>query len=187
MSDVYTTCPTVESPRYCIRPLAMDDCTDLLKVYSDPAAVPFFNSDNCHGDDFHYTTPERMRQAIDFWFMEYCRRGFVRWSIADKRSDEVIGTIELFRREAADFFTDCGLLRLDLRSDYETEAAISDILSLIVPAAFEWFSCSMIATKAIPAAVERRRALTAMEFVPSPEKVIGHDGTEYGDYFVFTK
>lgn len=187
MPDVYTTCPTVESSRYRIRPLTTEDCADLLKVYSDPAAVPFFNSDNCHGDDFHYTTEERMQQAIDFWFMEYSRRGFVRWSIADKSSGEVIGTIELFRREAKDFFTDCGLLRLDLRSDYENEAAISDILSLIVPAAFEWFSCSMIATKAVPAAAERRYALAAMGFVPSPEKVIGHDGTEYGDYFISTK
>ncbi len=187
MPDVYTTCPTIESTRCRIRPLTIEDCADLLKVYSDPAAVPFFNSDNCHGDDFYYTTAERMRQAIDFWFMEYNRRGFVRWSIVDKRSGEVIGTIELFRREADDFFTDCGLLRLDLRSDYETEAAISDILTLIVLPAFEWFSCSMIATKAIPAAVERRRALAAMGFVPSPEKLIGHDGTEYGDYFISTK
>ena len=187
MPDVYTACPTVESPHYRIRPLSMDDCADLLNVYSDPAAVPFFNSDNCHGDDFHYTTIERMRQAIEFWFMEYSRRGFVRWSILDKGSGEVIGTIELFRREADDFFTDCGLLRLDLRSDYENETAIAEILSVIVPPAFVWFDCSMIATKAIPAAVGRRRALAAMGFVPSPEKVIGHDGTEYGDYLVYIK
>ncbi len=185
--DVYTACPTAESSRYRIRPLAMNDCADLLKVYSDPVAVPFFNSDNCHGDDFHYTTAERMRQAIDFWFTEYSRRGFVRWSIVDRHSDEVIGTIELFRREADDFFTDCGLLRLDLRSDYETKTAITELLSLIVPPSFGWFGCSMLATKAIPAAAERRCALAAMGFVPSPEKVIGHDGTEYGDYFVFTK
>ena len=42
MPDVYKHCPTVESPHFRIRPLSMDDCADLLKVYSDPAAVPFF-------------------------------------------------------------------------------------------------------------------------------------------------
>lgn len=187
MPDVYTCCPTFENSRYRIRPLSDGDCADLLKVYSDAAAVPFFNSDNCRGDDFHYTTEERMRQAMDFWFMEYGRRGFVRWSVVDKRSGKVIGTIELFRREAEDFFTDCGLLRLDLRSDYEKTAEITEILSLIVPPAYEWFACSMIAVKAIPAAIERRRALTAMGFVPSPEKVTGSDGTEYGYYFILTK
>lgn len=187
MPDVYTTCPTFENDRYRIRFLAAEDCANLLKVYSDRNAVPFFNSDNCNGDDFYYTTEERMRQAIDFWFWEYSRRGFVRWSIADKRSGEVVGTIELFRRIAEDFFTDCGLLRLDLRSDYETESEIMEILALIVPPSFEMFSCGMVATKAVPEAVERRLALSRMGFVPSPEKVIGHDGTEYGDYFVCIK
>ena len=36
-----------------------------------------------------------------------------------KETHEAIGTIELFHRDAADYFTDCGLLRLDIRSDYE--------------------------------------------------------------------
>ncbi|MBQ9718159.1 MAG: N-acetyltransferase, partial [Clostridia bacterium] len=128
-----------------------------------------------------------MRQAIDYWLWEYGRRGFVRWSIEDRGTGEVIGTIELFRREAEDFFTDCGLLRLDLRSDYDTADAVGCILKRIVPETFVWFGCSMIATKAVPAAEERRCALAAMGFVPSPEKVIGHDRTEYGDYWVYTK
>ena len=38
----------------------LEDCDDLLEVYSDEAAVPLFNNDNCKGDDFHYKTKERM-------------------------------------------------------------------------------------------------------------------------------
>ena len=189
MTDVYQNCPSYENERYRIRFLSESDAPDLLKVYSDPKAVPFFNSDNCGGDDFYYTTPERMRQAIDYWFWEYRRGGFVRWSVLDKRShpEEAVGTIELFRREAADFFTDCGLLRLDLRSDFETEEDIESILSLIVPPAFELFRCRMIASKAIPEAAGRIRALLNLGFVPTDEKVIGHDGTEYPHYYIRTK
>lgn len=187
MSDVYQICPQFENEQFLIRFLSETDCLDLLKVYSDPKAVPFFNSDNCNGDNFYYTTEERMKQAIAYWFWEYGRRGFVRWSILDKRTGEVVGTIELFRREAADYFTDCGLLRLDLRSDHETTENIEEILALIVPPAFELFDCGMVATKAVPEAVERRRALEKMNFVLSDEKVVGHDGTEYTDYFVLMK
>lgn len=187
MQDVYAICPEFENARYRIRLLAETDCSDLLNVYSDKEAVPFFNSDNCNGDDFYYTTEERMKQAIDFWFWEYGRRGFVRWSIVDKRAEEVIGTIELFHRNADDYFTNCGLLRLDLRSDYETVKEIEEILTLIVPPAFELFDCDKVATKAIPEAAERRSVLAKMNFVLSDEKVIGHDGTEYTDYFVFMK
>ncbi|MFR6163016.1 MAG: hypothetical protein ACLUJR_08375 [Mediterraneibacter gnavus] len=74
------------------------------KFYSDKEAVSFFNSDNCGGDDFYYTTENRMQQAIDYWLFEYHRQGFVRWTIISKETHEAIGTIELFHRDAADLF-----------------------------------------------------------------------------------
>ena len=78
--------------------VSQEDRLDLLKVYSDKEAVSFFNSDNCGGDDFYYTTENRMQQAIDYWLFEYNRRGFVRWTIISKETHEAIGTIELFHR-----------------------------------------------------------------------------------------
>lgn len=187
MQDVYECCPKFEGEHFVIRQISQEDCADLLKVYSDGKAVPLFNSDNCHGDDFHYVTMERMRSAIEFWLFSYEKRYFVRWGIVDKRSCEVIGTIELLRREADDFFTDCGLMRLDLRSDYEHEGDIWEILERIVPEAYALFDCGMIATKAVPAAKERICALERLGFTRSDEKLIGHDGAEYGDYFVRMK
>lgn len=186
MCDVYDTPPVFEDERYLIRFIGQEDCADLLCVYSDENAVPFFNSDNCGGDDFHYTTMERMRQAIDFWLREYGQRYYVRFAICDKRINHTaIGTVEIFNRQAEDFFTDCGLLRLDLRSDYETEGEILHLLSLMIPPIFPLFSCRMIATKAIPAAKERISALKKYGFTLSSEKLIGgHDGTAYGDYWV---
>ena len=158
----------------------------MLKVYSDSKAVPLFNSDNCHGDDFYYSTLEKMRSAIDFWLFSYEKGYFVRWSVIDKAEDMAIGTIELFRRQAEDFFTDCGVLRLDLRSDYENAQEIVQILGLILDHAFDWFGCSMIATKAIAEAAQRRCALESLGFTLREEKLIGHDGTEYEDYLICT-
>ena len=186
MIDVYETPPVLENERYLIRFIRKEDCDDLLCVYSDEKAVPFFNSDNCNGDDFHYITKERMQQAIDFWLREYGMRYYVRFAICDKRKNNAaIGTLEIFNRQADDFFTDCGLLRLDLRSDYEQEEEIGNLLSLIVSPFFTLFSCSMIATKAIPAAKERISALKTFGFELSAEPLIGgHDGTVYGDYWI---
>ena len=182
MSSVYKNCPQFENEKYLLRSVSEDDCKDLLKVYSDKKAVPLFNSDNCGGDDFYYITESRMKEAIKYWLWEYSRQGFVRWSIIDKDIDEAIGTIELFHRDLNDYFTNCGLLRLDLRSDYETATDIENILSLIIEPTFELFDCDKIATKAIPEAKERIKALSNMGFVLSKEKLIGHDGTEYQDY-----
>ena len=79
------------------------------------------------------------------------------------------------------------MLRLDLRSDYENATDIQNILSLILEPSFELFDCDKIATKAIPEAKERIKALSNMGFVHSKEKLIGHDGTEYGDYFIVSR
>jgi len=185
--DVYKNCPTFENEQFSLRYVQIKDCTDLLKVYSDKKSVPFFNSDNCGGDDFYYISENRMKEAIEYWFFEYNRKGFVRWSIVDKSSSEAIGTIELFHRKAKDYFTKCGLLRLDLRSDYETTDRIINILSLIIQPTFKLFHCDKIATKAIPKATERILALKELNFSLSEEKLIGHDTTAYTDYYVLLK
>lgn len=184
MLDVYEKCPKYENEKYLVRFVLDDDCIDLLKVYSDKKSVLLFNSDNCGGDDFYYTTLKQMKDAINYWHFEYSRRGFVRWSIIDKKKGIVVGTIELFNRKADDYFTECGLLRLDLRSDYEEEQEIKSILNLILEPAFSMFQCNKVATKAIPEAVNRITALKELGFSCSDEKLIGHDGTEYNSYFI---
>lgn len=185
--NIYKSCPTLQNDKFLLRSVENRDAADLLKVYSDKQAVPFFNSDNCHGDDFHYTTLERMQQALDFWVQAYQNGWFVRFAVVDVATNEAIGTIEEFKRDENDFFTDCGLLRLDLRSDYETSAAISNILSLITLPSFDLFGCSIVATKAVPSATERIQALTSFGFTKSAEPLVGHDGTKYYDYYVYKK
>lgn len=183
MNNVYLNCPEFENERFKLRFISMEDCDDLLKVYSDKKAVPLFNSDNCNGDDFYYTTNERMKQAMDFWKLSYDEKWFVRWTIVDKKYNIAIGTIELFHRDAEDYFSNCGLLRLDLKSDYEKEATIIDILNLIIDKTYSLFECNMIATKAIPIASERIKALSELNFLPAENKLTGHDGTEYSSYY----
>ena len=184
--DIYERCPEFTSTRFHLRQVRMEDWEDLLKVYSDPAAVPIFNSDNCTGD-FYMTREEDMKACIDFWLREYGMRYYIRWSVVDRASGEAVGTIELFHRTAEDFYNHVGLLRLDLRSDYETGEAITEILSALLPQAFELFSCEWIATKIPPCAAVRRETLTGMGFCASQELLYGHDGRAYGDYYILKK
>ena len=187
MRDVYEYCPEFENDKYLLRLISAEDTNDLLKVYSDASAVPFFNGDNCDGDNFHYKTLVRMKQAVDFWLFSYNERYFVRWTIFDKETMEAVGTIELFHREADEHFYECGLLRLDLRSDYEDAGQIADIISLIKDAAYDLFHCNIIATKAVPEAKERLKALQGLGFVASDKIIVGQDGTKYGDYYILRK
>ncbi|MBO5522518.1 MAG: GNAT family N-acetyltransferase [Roseburia sp.] len=179
----YEACPVLENENFLLRLVTKEDAKDLLRVYSDEKAVPLFNSDNCNGDDFHYSTPERMEQAVDFWLYSYRERYFVRWAVVDKKSGEAVGTVELFHRISEDDFHDFAILRLDVRSDYEKKSRIVEILSLILPETAELFDCKMAATKAFPHGRERLAALSELGFLPTEKKLIGgHDGHAYGDY-----
>ena len=82
-----------------------------------------------------------------------------------------------------DSYNGCAVLRLDLRSDHEREDDLTDLLRLIVPRVYAWFDCDRIVTKAVPAASDRIQALRKAGFVPEDAPLIGHDGTQYGDYW----
>lgn len=57
---IYEEIPKWESENYVVRGVLGDDIGDLLEVYSDKNALPFFNSDNCDGDNFYYSTEKKM-------------------------------------------------------------------------------------------------------------------------------
>ncbi|EID82572.1 hypothetical protein [Streptococcus intermedius] len=77
MSNVYENVPKFESGKFLLRFVDKDDVEDLFAVYSDKNSLPFFNSDNCDGDNFYYSTKDKMKQAIDFWLKSYQTKWFV--------------------------------------------------------------------------------------------------------------
>ena len=181
MENIYKHAVQFENQRFLLRFVSKEDADDLLTVYSDKNALPFLNSDNCHGDNFYYPTRERMVQAIDFWIFSYENGWFVRWSIVDKKRRKVIGTVELFTRQEGDGLCG-GVLRLDLRSDCENRETIESILALLLPRVPEYFASPVI-TKAPIYAVERIAALQALGFAPSSRLLVGEDGYAYNGYW----
>lgn len=181
--NIYETYPTLESEKFIVRLFKDEDCDDLLKVYSDKNALPFFNSDNCDGDNFYYSTKERMAEAMGFWHMAYENGWFVRLSIVDKATTSVMGTVELCLRVSDDEFNNMGILRVDVRSDYEKEDVLYDIFSLVTPKLEELLGCKGVLTKAPIYAVERMKAIQKVGFVKSENLLIGKNGYAYDGYW----
>lgn len=177
MKDIYDECPIYENNMITLRQTNMDDAQELLKCYSDEKAVPFFNSDNCHGDDFHYTTIEKMKQAIEFWDFSYKNKYFVRLTVIF--DNNIIGTVEMFHRIADDEFNHYGIMRIDLQSKYETKLVLDEILKISNENFYDAFNVGAILTKAIPYAIERIDSLTHNGFKPINGKLMTYD-----NYFV---
>lgn len=181
--NIYDACPILESPRFLVRLFEKEDADDLLKVYSDKNALPFFNSDNCNGDNFYYATKERMEEALGFWKYSYENRWFARLSIVDQAISSVIGTLELCLRVSEDAFNQMGILRVDVRSDYEKEETLFEIISLITPHVSEILGCHGVLTKAPIYAVERIKALQRVGFARSEHLLMGKAGVTYDGYW----
>ncbi|GKX30669.1 hypothetical protein SH1V18_31490 [Vallitalea longa] len=179
MEDVYKICPVYKNEYITFRQTIMEDSKDLLRCYSDEKAVPLFNSDNCHGDDFYYNTLEKMKKAIGFWKFSYENRYFVRWTIILNSTNEIIGTIEMFHRTAEDEFNHYGVLRIDLDSKHENQKIIDAILEIVNDNFYNLFDVNVILTKAIPQAKDRILSLTKKGYVPLGKKFIVYD-----DYFL---
>ena len=181
--DIYRSCPVLESEKFIFRLLRDEDCGDLLKVYSDKNALPFFNSDNCNGDNFYYATKERRAEAMIFWKTAYESRWFARLSVIDKAVSRVIGTVELCLRVSEDDFNNMGIIRVDVRSDYEREDLLYEIFSLITPGTEEMLGCKGVLTKAPIYAVERINAIQKAGFSKSEHLLIGQNGYAYDGYW----
>lgn len=181
MESVYEVCPTYKNTYITLRQTILDDSEELLKCYSDKKSVPFFNSDNCHGDDFYYTSIERMKQAIEFWNYSYSNGYFVRWTIILNSTNEIIGTIEMFHRIEDDDFNHYGILRIDLKSGYENEKVIDAILDITNESFYSLFDVKYILTKGFPAAKERVVSLKKKGYIP-----LGKQFMIYDNYFVRT-
>ena len=184
MTNVYERCPVFESDEYLLRLSSLEDAKDLAEVYGDKSALPFFNSDNCHGDNFYYPDVEHMRKAIEFWQSSYASKWFVRWTIHNKRTEKAIGSIELFHRVADDEFNHVGVLRLDVKSEFETAGCLTAIMCMIIPDAFDLFDCEEIITKVPVYAIERIKAVQDIGFSKTDRLLIGTmDGYAYKDYW----
>lgn len=182
--NIYESCPVLENEKFLLRLVNYEDCEDLLKVYSDKNALPFFNSDSCDGDIFYYETKERMTEALDFWNLAYQNGWFVRLSIVDKTVAGVIGTIELCLRVSEDEFNHMGILRVDVRSDYEKEDVLYNVMALITPHISAMLDCDGIITKVPAYAVERIKAIQRIGFTKSEHLLIGKTGYAYDGYWI---
>ena len=178
--DVYTHCPVLKGPNLTLKQVEMVDAEELLLCYSDEKALPFFNADNCGGDDFHYTTLARMQEAILSWQDAYEDKCFVRFSVTDSHTGETFGTVEMFHRIAEDSFNHCGVLRLDLRSDAEIPVRIEEVLYLTNRYLYDLFGVNVIITKCVPEAGVRAVCLERYGYQRSPERFLGL----YSDYYV---
>lgn len=151
--NAYLECPTIKTKSFTIRLIRKEDSGSLFRCYNDERAVSFMNDDNCDFG-FYVESREKMLETIGYWLDFYEKHYFIRFSIVDNATDQAVGTIEGFVGET-------GVLRVDISSDFEKSAYLSEIFEFAKDNFYEFFGNAYIVTKAISGATERRNALNS--------------------------
>ena len=154
-----------ESENFLLRQVKKEDAPQLLRCYSDTAAVALMNDDNCLRG-FLCETLEDMQAYISIWGQE----DYARPAVIHKGTGQPVGTLEVFGGET-------GVLRVDLRTDCEQEGVLQALYSLAATEFMRDFPMGAMGTKAPPAAAARRKVLAGLGF-SGPEGFRG-----YGDYY----
>jgi hypothetical protein len=171
----FDECPIYETEHFIFRLVNEEDAEDLFICYSDPKTLKHMNNDNCAGE-WHPKSADELKYA---WQSDYERREFVRWSIKDKYTGSVIGTIEIAPLPWGKwFFGDeppIGILRIDLLSSFEKQEFFYEIIGLMATEIADDFEVNKIIMKAPPDEPEKVNALILNQFYPDTNKEIKYD------------
>ena len=170
MMNVFSVCPEYETAHFKIRKLKAEDADELFLCYSDPEAARFFNGDCC-GDDFYYTDMDKFRECVEYWLSRYEARDFVRWSIQDKDTKSLIGTVEVC--PSLKYAVDgkmMGILRIDLKSEYEYWTVLKELMDVLVCHIYKDFEVVSIIMKIQKDAAGRQKLLKEYQFVNAKEE-----------------
>lgn len=178
--DVFCVCPTYETGRFKIRKLKKGDAEELFTCYSDPEAARFFNGDCC-GDDFYYTDRDKFRECVEYWLSRYELQDFVRWSIQDKERGQLIGTIEVC--PSLKYAVDgrrMGILRIDLKSEYERLDVLKELMDVLIANVYEDFEVASVIMKIPKYARERQKLIKEYQFVNAKDEC----NIDLDDYYI---
>ena len=168
--DVFTVCPEYETEHFKIRKLEAGDAEGLFSCYSDPEAARYFNGDCC-GDDFYYTDKDKFRGCVEYWLSRYEARDFVRWSVLDKETGLLIGTLEVC--PSLKYAVDgrkMGILRIDLKSEYERWPVLKELMDVLICHIYEDLEVASIIMKIQKDAGERQKLIKEYQFVDAKEE-----------------
>jgi ribosomal-protein-alanine N-acetyltransferase len=81
--------PVLEAERLVLRQIHLADANALYQILSNPSVTEFY-------DDDPFTDITQAQEQIESWQIGFERRWALRWGIALKRGDDLIGTCGLY-------------------------------------------------------------------------------------------
>jgi len=106
MSGIYSMFkefPWLETERFILREVSMEDCKDIYDIYCDEEAVKFQGIASM-------TSMEQAKKSVNFFLNGFVDKKFLKWCIARKEDNKVIGIITLHHIDVWSFRGEIGYM-----------------------------------------------------------------------------
>ena len=132
LTEVFKEFPVIETKRIRLRKMTSEDAEELLKFYSNEKVYRYT-------DWYGPETLERSREVIDIWNKAFDDGWIMRFAIADKATDKIIGTIYL-----NDFEGKRAEIGYELSEDYWRQGIMSEAIKEMLSLGFNQFGLMRI-------------------------------------------
>jgi ribosomal-protein-alanine N-acetyltransferase len=126
IDDVFTSFPRLETPRFTLRQIEMSDAEAIFRTFSDEAVMAYYG-------ELPHRSVEDSRALIRMQHVWYARREGIRWGIARREDDVIIGSCGFHRFDEEFRRAETGY---ELGQAYWRQGIMSEALSAIIAFGF---------------------------------------------------
>lgn len=118
--------PELETEKFILRQVNVKDISDLYELYSDASSLQYQQSEAM-------TNIDQAKKTIIAFLNGYASKKFIRWCIADKNSDKIVGVIALHSFDLISSKAEIGYM---LNSKYLMQNIMTECAKAILNFAF---------------------------------------------------
>jgi ribosomal-protein-alanine N-acetyltransferase len=170
--------PQLESERFILREVKEEDYTSIYEIYSDEEAVRYQQIGTMK-------TTEQAQETVQAFLQGFKDRKFVRWCIATKENDRVVGLITLHSFNMCNAQAEIGFM---LNKKYWRQNIMGEVANEVIRFAFEGIGLNRIEASIHPdniASIKLSEKLGLQREGLKKEAAYNKGTNEYEDRLIF--
>ncbi|WP_139487911.1 GNAT family N-acetyltransferase [Brevibacillus dissolubilis] len=149
--------PTLETERFILREMTAEDAADLYSYYNDPELTKFL-------DWFGPSSVEHAEELIAYWRQQFEEDTFMRFGIASKEDNKIIGTIPINPVRGPFRWRLPIVLGYELSREHWNKGIMTEALQAVIPYVFETLNNHRIIAEVVPDNHSSLRVLEKLGF-----------------------
>jgi [ribosomal protein S5]-alanine N-acetyltransferase len=155
LTAAFASFPVLETERFLLRAVTLDDVADMFRVMSDPQVTRYFGA-------LPMATPAEAQERVQMIQTAFQKQDGVRWVIADRASGQLIGTGGFWRLLKPHDRAEIGY---ELAPEWWGQGVMTEALGAMLQFGFTRMGLHSVEAQIHPANSGSRRVLEKLGFV----------------------